>query len=448
MSNSYSLYTTLQDEWIDSVPSHWDFTKIIRFSKLKTGGTPNKQNLSFWKDGTISWMTSGEVNKKIVFSTEQKITEQGMKNSNANLLPINSVMVALNGQGKTKGMAAVLKIPATCNQSLASFICDELFLHYKYLYYYLESNYKNLRGLVGDDLRDGLSLSKLKEIKIPIPTFSEQVIISSFLNKKTSQIDSLIEKKKRLIELLKEYRTAIIHHAVTKGLEPNVKMKDSGIEWIGEIPEHWEVKRLKFITQSISTGSTPPTSEPKYYREGALNWFSPSDFKENLLLETSKRKINGHSVDEKKVTLYDKNTVLLVGIGATLGKVGIINEPSTCNQQINAISFNIVFNPYFGLYYLHTIRDAIISFSNFSTLPILNQTQTKDIYITCPPRTEQDQIVQYIRKQYDKIEELISRTRFEIDYLNEYRTSLISDAVTGKIDVRDYAERVSESGVT
>lgn len=428
----YPEYKDSGVEWIGEIPTQWQLKRLKYCDSVIMGQSPSSDDYNYEGKGLPFLQGNADFSSKfptprIWCETANKIAikDDVLLSVRA---PIGEVNLADQKFGIGRGLCAIRSVITNCTL----------------LYYIALSLNKELNSLGTGSTYTAVSTDEVKNVYIPQPDILEQASIVTFLDKKTSQIDSLIEKKKRLIELLKEYRTAIINHAVTKGLDPNVKMKDSGIEWIGEIPEHWEVKRLKFVTQSISTGSTPPTSEPKYYREGALNWFSPSDFKEHVMLETSKRKINGHSIDEKKVTLYDKNTVLLVGIGATLGKVGIIDKPSTCNQQINAISFNIVFNPYFGLYYLHANRDALISFSNFSTLPILNQTQTKDIYITCPPRTEQDQIVQYLRKQYDKTEELILRTGFEIDYLNEYRTSLISDAVTGKIDVRNYAEQESE----
>jgi type I restriction enzyme S subunit len=127
----YPAYRDSGVEWIGEVPEHWKHTKIIYYSQLKTGGTPNRDTEEYWIDGTINWMSSGEINKKYVFDTEQKITISGLNNSNATMLPKDTVMIALNGQGKTKGMVAVLKTETTCNQSLAGFICDEQDLHYR-----------------------------------------------------------------------------------------------------------------------------------------------------------------------------------------------------------------------------------------------------------------------------------------------------------------------------
>jgi len=120
----YPKYKPSGVEWLGEVPEGWDFGKIRYFSKILTGGTPNRDHSEYWDQGTIPWMSSGEVNNRIVTETSEKITPLALQYSNAKILPVNSVMIALNGQGKTKGMAAILKIPATCNQSLAAIVCD------------------------------------------------------------------------------------------------------------------------------------------------------------------------------------------------------------------------------------------------------------------------------------------------------------------------------------
>jgi len=205
----------VDNDWVHTIPENWQFAKVSHFSELRTGGTPRRNVPEYWEYGTIQWMTSGEVNQKLVYQTRSHITALGLGNSNANVLPENSVMMALSGQGKTKATVAILKTFAACSQSLAAFLCDEERLHYRYLYYYLDRNYKNIRGLVGDNLRDGLSLSKLRDFRIPIPTITEQHRIADFLDTKSNQIDLQMEKITKQITYWKEYRTTLISAAVT-----------------------------------------------------------------------------------------------------------------------------------------------------------------------------------------------------------------------------------------
>ncbi|GEN82854.1 hypothetical protein SLU01_11660 [Sporosarcina luteola] len=202
-------------EWIDQMPVNWKRGKLSYFSKVRSGGTPDKNNEAYWNDGNINWMSSGEINKEFVSKVNNKITFEGFNNSNATMLPVNTVMMALNGQGKTKGKVAVLEIVTTCNQSLAGFITDESRLHYLFLYYYLKSKYRELRGLVGDGLRDGLTIGLIKSLQIPLPPIKEQKEIASVLKKQDEEFNELIKKVSESIEKLKEYRQSLIYEAVT-----------------------------------------------------------------------------------------------------------------------------------------------------------------------------------------------------------------------------------------
>lgn len=310
----------------------------------------------------------------------------------------------------------------------------------KLLYYLIcsDSGFRQIKltetgsaqGGVNQDFKGVVSFTISPEIK-------EQNILINFLDKKTAKIDALIEKDKKLIELLKEKRTALINHAVTKGLDPDVKLKDSGIGWIGKIPEGWEVKKIKFVSNKVITGKTPPTDNYAYYDNGNINWFTPSDLGNNLILKKSSKKITPLAILKNKVNKYNPNTVLLVGIGATLGKVGIITDTGTSNQQINAIEFNeIKLYSKYGLYYLYGYKDALISLSNASTIGIFNQTQTANFIIIVPPLQEQTAIANFLDNQTSKIDKTIKLIENKIKLLEEYKKSLIHYVVTGKVDVR------------
>lgn len=283
----------------------------------------------------------------------------------------------------------------------------------------------------------GLNREDAHDKRVPIPESDVQKSIVGYLDRKAAQIDDLIAKKERMIELLKEERTAVINQTVTKGLDPKAEMKDSGIEWLGKVPKHWEVKKLKYVADKVQTGITPPSESAEYYDDGNIDWYTPGDFQESVQLRNSFRKINRLAIEKGVARVFPPYSVLLIGIGATLGKVGIIEKLSSSNQQINAITFSNKFNPFFGVYYLQAITDIVISLSNASTLAILNQTQTKDILILVPPLEEQGKIVQYIRCFELQHAEIINKEQKQIGCLKEYRTALISEVVTGKIDVRE-----------
>jgi len=226
-------------------------------------------------------------------------------------------------------------------------------------------------------------------------------------------------------------------------MKPYPAYKDSGIEWLGEIPKHWEIKKLKYVAH-VETGITPPSDEPKYYENGKLNWFTPGDFNDTILLIDSNRKINYVAVRNGVAKIYESFSVLLVGIGATLGKIGIIDKEASSNQQINAITFKKGFNPFYGALYLKSISKIIVSLSNNSTLAILNQSQTKDILILIPPLEEQNAIAEYLDRKTAQIDELIKKNKKMVELLKEKRQAIISNAVTKGLDPK---AKMKDSGV-
>lgn len=201
-------------EWLGVIPEHWEWTYLRRFCRVYSGGTPKKEILNYWINGTIPWLASGEVNKRFIYEAELFITEDALNNSSAKWIPEKSLVLALAGQGKTKGMVATIEAPMTGNQSLAAIIPDDKILDYKFLSYYIESKYKKIRGFVGD-LRDGLNLSHIKSIPIPIFPLSEQTAIVYHIEKETSTITKTILTIEKEIALVQEYRTALIAEAVT-----------------------------------------------------------------------------------------------------------------------------------------------------------------------------------------------------------------------------------------
>ena len=200
-------------DWIGQIPEGWGTGKIKYYAEISAGSTPDRTNELFW-NGDIPWMASGEVNQGVVTHTAEKITKLGLRNTSTKLLSKGTVMLALNGQGKTKGTAAILNIETASNQSLASFDVNNEVVNGYYLYYYFVSNYSNIRGLKGED-RDGLNLKLVSNIEIPLPNIDEQLKIADFLDKKTEQINQMIAIKKEQIENINKQRQTLIYDYVT-----------------------------------------------------------------------------------------------------------------------------------------------------------------------------------------------------------------------------------------
>ena len=200
-------------EWIGKYPCSWCLTHIGMIADIGAGGTPDRKEPLYW-NGDIPWMSSGEVNLEYVYDTVEKITDKGLENSNSKLLPINTVMLGLIGQGKTKGKAAIIKSPCACNQNLAYLIPDEKWLHYRYLFYSFKAMYKYLRGIVGES-QAGIYQSRIKQLYIPLPQIEIQKSISDYLDGYIKKYDALIAEKQSLIKDLEAYKKSLIYEVVT-----------------------------------------------------------------------------------------------------------------------------------------------------------------------------------------------------------------------------------------
>jgi type I restriction enzyme S subunit len=243
------------------------------------------------------------------------------------------------------------------------------------------------------------------------------------------------------MELLKEKRQAVISHAVTRGLNPAAPLKPSGIEWLGDVPTHWEVMTLRRCATYVQTGGTPSSEPPSADLEEGLVWFTPGDFGDALRLTASTRKISPAVVASGEAKVFPPRSVLVVSIGATLGKVGFAEEASSANQQINAVIPNERIDGYFLAYSLLVKAEVMRFLSNASTIGIMNQEKTKDIWIAVPPSTEQAGIAAFLDSELAKLDTLTAEAQRAIALLQERRTALISAAVTGQIDVRQLAEK-------
>ena len=278
-----------------------------------------------------------------------------------------------------------------------------------------------------------VSAERYAEYPVPAPPLDTQRKIARFLDDKTAQIDGLIGKKRELLDRLAEKRQALIARAVTKGLDHDASLKPSGIEWLGDIPVHWEVLPLRRITSRVATGRTPPSTTTDYFTDGNLNWFTPGDFSTAIELHNSARKVTLEAIENGVCTLFPERTVFLVGIGATLGKVAVSTTTGSANQQINAILPDRDNDPYFIAYFLHGYRTEVRVTSNGNTLGILNQDGTKSLLMPVPPLSEQKEIASELASHDARAAEIVQHIGGSIGLLQDYRAALITAGVTGQL---------------
>lgn len=301
------------------------------------------------------------------------------------------------------------------------------------------------RNVTGIRQGKNIDVNDFKEIVLPIPPRPEQDQVVRYLDHQLAKINKFIKAKKKLIAVLKEQKQAIINEAVTKGLDPNVKMKPSGIEWLGDVPEHWKIVQLKRLAKKIKTGGTPSGADEQFFADEGFNWYTPGDFTDAVILSNATRQLSALGL--KEVNIFPPKTVMMIGIGGTMGKVSLANAESSCNQQINAISCGKEIQPEFLVQYLRAAKPHIFATAKYTTLPILNQEETKKILVPLVPIDEQEKIISFINQKTVVFDNSIKKLENELQLINEYKNSLISDVVTGKVDVRNIVIEESEEDI-
>ncbi|MFH0837916.1 MAG: restriction endonuclease subunit S [Patescibacteria group bacterium] len=370
-NKAYPKYKPSGVDWLGDVPEHWGSISLKWVSVRYSGGTPDKSIQEYWEDGTIPWLNSGAVNDDYIAEPSEYITKEAFQNSSAKWIPKDAIVIALAGQGKTKGMVGQLGFRTTCNQSMAAIVVDKR-LNPRMLYWWLTKNYINIRNLAGGEARDGLNLDLIGSIPVPLPSLPEQQAIAAFLDRETGRIDSLIAKKQRLLELLAEQRTALISRAVTKGLYPKVKLKPSGVEWLGDVPEHWETWKLAHGFDQIGSGTTPPSDEIEWY-DGTIPWITTSELRENLITTTEKTVTREAVQRFSALKVFSEGSLAIAMYGATIGRLGILGIEATTNQACCVMSGGQVFAIPFVYYWMQAFKDSIILLASGGGQPNISQ---------------------------------------------------------------------------
>lgn len=305
----------------------------------------------------------------------------------------------------------------------------------KYLYYCALTI--NFQKYATSTALPSMTQQDLGAIPFAVPNLDEQAAIARFLDFKTAQIDALIAKKQTLLEKLAEKRTALISHAVTKGLDPSVPMKDSGVEWLGEIPQHWDVWKVTHGFEKIGSGTTPRSDNPNFY-DGDTLWVTTSELRESIIFDTTQKVTEEAVKSHSALKVYAAGSLAIAMYGATIGRLGILGVEATFNQACCVFSEPKVFDTRFVYYWLWMRRPILISLSSGGGQPNLSQDDLKKLWIPIPELDEQKVIVSFLDKKTDQLDSQKAKIEEVIERLQEYRSAIITNAVTGKIDVRDF----------
>ncbi|MEY8860119.1 restriction endonuclease subunit S [Tenacibaculum singaporense] len=442
----YKTYKDSGVEWIGEIPEHWK-SQDLRYSiDILTDYTSNGSFASLAKN--VNYLESGY--SRLVRLTDLRVdlkNEGIYVDENAHNFLKNSEL--FGGElliANVGAYAGLIKIMPKLEGKYT--LAPNMFLlrtnqNLKYLFYLLSSPScaEQLKMMAVSSAQPKLNKDNIRRVKVVIPSLEEQNQIANYLNHKTEQLDSLIAKKEQLIKLLEEERKAVINQAVTKGVNLNVPMKDSGIEWLGEIPEHWEVTRIKYIGKIISGYSF---KSDDFKDEGIrvmkisniqtmrIDWTDDSYLPYSFLEEYSRFRIN-------KGDLVFALTRPIISTGI---KASIVNEDSEIllnqrNAVLKPISkleiqwmYYMIFNEAFTQHFESLIDST-------GQQPNISSTDIGNISIPLPSKQEQISIINNIKSKEQKINNTIESFVKEIDLLKEYKTALISEVVTGKIDIRE-----------
>ncbi len=447
----YKKYPSYKDsgvEWLGEIPSDWNESRL-KFIGYTYGGLSGKAGKDFGDEENLkskrfipftniannTFIKSDNLGYVIVDEKEEQ-----------NRVKANDLFFLMSSEnyddlGKASLLEEDLK-DTYLNSFCKGFRLTNKLINPKFLNYLLSGNiYRKLLSIQGNGFtRINLRLEKLNELKLLLPNLREQQQIANFLDKATAKIDTLIEKQTKQIELLKEKRQAVISHAVTKGINPNVPMKDSGVEWFGEIPENWNFTRLKYCTLKIKAGPFGSSLRKDIYTKQGIRVYGQEQVIPNNF-NIGDYYISYEYFNEMRQYEIQTGDILISCVG-TYGKIALFPkdaEKGIINPRLILMRMNKFVYPPFIEWFLksNSILFQMSLNTRGGTMDIVNISILSELAVSLPKYEEQQQIANYLDDKTSKIDTLIEKSKKSIELLKEKRTALISACVTGKIDIRE-----------
>ncbi|HED8510838.1 TPA: restriction endonuclease subunit S [Campylobacter upsaliensis] len=424
-------------DYLGLIPHHWEVARSgLIYKNISSGTTPQSDNDEYYKNGNIFWINSGDLNDSVLTNSKNKITQRAiMAYSVLKIFPKGSLIIAM--YGATIGKVSILGIDACTNQACCV-LCESKYLNTRFVFYYFIAKRQDLISMAYGGGQPNISQDIIKNFKIPLPPLQEQKEIVEFLDSKCEKIQNYIDKKQKLITLLQEKKQALINKVVTKGLNPNIEFKNSGIEYLGLIPHHWEAVKVKFTAYVKGRiGFHGLNSNEFRYDEGAY-LVTGNDFDNNEVMWDKCRRVSEERFYEDP-NIHLQNNDLLITKDGTIGKTAIVNN---CPKQATLNS---------GIFLVRTLKEMcfvkylffIINSQYFkefvnvktsgSTIKHLYQSDFHDLKIPLPPLQEQKQIANFLDEKCEKINSAIEKTKRQIELIKEYKNTLINEAVCGRV---------------
>jgi len=416
----YPAYKDSGVEWLGQIPMGWSAIRLKRIFRVVNGSTPQSGVPEYW-DGEIPWVTPedlGALTSSSITRTARSITKLGYSSCGTTLAPAGSLVLSTRAPIGHLGIAGI----DVCTNQGCRCLVFRSGADKRFFFYQLSAARGVLQSFGQGSTFKELGGEDLEHLFLTVPGLPEQRAIAAFLDRETARIDALVAKKERLIELLQEKRRALITRAVTKGLNPNVSMKDSAVESIGEIPAHWSVEPLKRVFVNLDSRRIPLSGEerasmtkeyPYYGASGIIDFVEDYLFDEPLIL-----------VAEDGANLYSRSTPLAF---VATGRYWVNNHAH-------------ILKPHDGMvaYWSHVLASIVFDpWISGSAQPKLTSENLGSIPVPVPPKPERDQVLQLIEKESQRFFLVVKAVTAAVDRLRELRTALISAAVTGKIDLRE-----------
>lgn len=313
----YNAYKDSEVKWIGEIPEHWEITPLKFCFKVLSGATPKSTELSYWEDGNINWITPADFKTEDRFISDgvKKITKEGFMSCSTTLIPSGSIIFSKRAP---IGSVVINSNEVCTNQGCLSCIPKDD-ISSLFFYYIMSVSQKYFDMLGTGTTFNEISANVFKNVHLPVPPLSEQQAIASYLDAKTEKMDQMIAKAEKKIEYLGELKQSLITRAVTRGLNPNAPLKDSGVKWIGDIPRDWEIPRLNFVTSKIGSGSTPKGGSEVYVDEGVVFLRSQNVYNDGLRLNDVVHIVP--SIHEQmKGTKVQVDDILFNITGASIGR--------------------------------------------------------------------------------------------------------------------------------
>ena len=425
----------------DVLPNDWTATRLkYGLQRTVAGGTPATGNDNNWtsqEDG-VAWVSIADMTKApVVITTEKRISFSAMAEKRLEPLPKGTIIYSMYA---SLGKVAQLGINAVTNQAILGLIPDSSRMGSSYLSYWLQ-NFERLLGYYAStNTQDNLNAEKVRNIPLLIPPLAEQRSIAAYLDEQTAKIDQLMDMRRQQMALLKEQRTALIQEAVTRGLNPNVPMKDSGLPWLGEIPAHWKTVPLGYLAILLQTGPFGSQLHAHEYIDGGIPVINPSHMADGLIQPDPKCTVDEATAKRLSRHFLQLGDVVFARRGE-LGRCALVR-----NEEVNWIcgTGSLLMRPEIRtiesqflvtLFKLKRLKESLILQSVGSTMDNLNTGILSRTGLPLPPLCEQNEILIFIDEQRAKFDTLHDSYTRQLSLLTEYRAALIHECVTGQRSV-------------